>query len=74
MSDDPIALLERAAELARSQNHPCEGFTLQSASDGTYVAWLYAQDEGAQWSLFEDVEVFETALEAAQWVLSQVEE
>jgi hypothetical protein len=74
MSDDPISMLERAVALVRAKGHPCEGYTLQSAADGTYVAWLYAEDEGQQWSLFEDVEVCETALEAARWVLQHAEE
>lgn len=72
MSEDAVSILQRAVQLTRERGQPCDGFMLQSASDGSFAAWLYVTDEGHQCSLFEEVEVMPTATEAAQWVLAHL--
>lgn len=68
---DPAAILDEAVAAARRAGLDCTGWTLQSSDDG-YVAWLYAEDEEGQWSLFDEVDTMRTAVAAARWVLDRV--
>lgn len=64
--EDPTKVLDRAAEAARGAGTECEGWTLQSSSDG-YAAWLYRVDEEErQIPLVDVVDAFPTADEAAR--------
>jgi hypothetical protein len=71
MSADPIEVLDEAVEVVRASGREVTGWMMQSNEDG-YTAWLYVEDDEAQWPLFEDVETQITALSAAQWVLRKV--
>jgi len=64
--EDPTAVLDRAVEAVRGVGMECEGWTLQSSSDG-YAAWLYRLDEEErQIPLVDAVDAFPTADEAAR--------
>ena len=71
--DDPVAMLNQAVEAAKAAGIECDGWTMQSSSDG-YVAWLYTEDEESQTSLFEGVDILPSAAAAAQWVLVRASE
>ena len=71
--DDPVAMLNQAVEAAKAAGIECDGWTMQSSSDG-YVAWLYTEDEESQTSLFEGVDILPSASAAAQWVLVRASE
>jgi hypothetical protein len=73
MAKSVVAILNQAVNLARSRGIECAGWMMQ-ATDGGYVAWLFREDDEGQWPLWDDVDVKEEGLAAAEWCLARLDE
>lgn len=73
MARDAVSILDRAVKIVRAAGRDVAGWTMQSSADG-YVAWLYREDDDGQWPLFEDVDVRDTAVAAAESCLVRATE
>lgn len=83
MKDDhskAIADLQRARDIVIQSGESCRGFVLMSdiGKDGEeWSAWLHTEtgedhEDGEHRSLFDEIRTYNTAEDAAAWVLEQV--
>ncbi|MEL6343199.1 MAG: hypothetical protein AAFV53_08680 [Myxococcota bacterium] len=70
---DPAETLDQAVITVREMGYSITGWMVQRDAQG-FVAWLYVtDDEGRMLALMDEVEMFPTLQQAADWCLSVVQ-